>query len=86
MALTELVDEINSAGWLVSGLYQIDKSYWNASVRKWGHFTSGYGEGTDPVSALTEAWSRRKNPDKDRAPVQDPIRTPPGAKIKRQRI
>lgn len=83
--LDQLVEEINHAGWLISGLHQIDNAHWMASVRKKWHFSSGYGQGRDPVEAVREAWEKRKKPERDRMAVQEPTCEPPW-KPARERI
>lgn len=82
--LWKLTGEINDAGWLVSGLHQIDNDHWMASVRKRNHFTSGQGHGLDPVAALADAWVNRKKPEPDRQALHDPIMEKP-ERVKRER-
>lgn len=89
--LDKLVQEINGKGWLVSSLYQPGYGTWCASVRDFGHYCSGYGQGKDPVAALADAWAkhepdavvrRKQDQDEKRAGREERVRI---GKVKRSR-
>jgi hypothetical protein len=58
----KLVTELNSEDWLISDLYQTHWTSWNCALRMNGNFSSAYGQGDSPISALQKAMSNRRRP------------------------
>lgn len=52
--LEDLIDRLNSTGWLVNNLYQTNDGQWRANLRNSSHCTA-YGTGDTPSEALEAA-------------------------------
>jgi hypothetical protein len=82
----ELVAEINSRDWLVSDLYQTHWTNWNCALRRNGDFSSAYGRGDSPVSALKKAMGNMAPPTDWKKVQRETSKQLPKAKVKRVRL
>lgn len=58
--LMEMITNLNEEGWLISDLFQTGVGKWNAVLRRDGEFSTAYGVGDMPITALLHAMENRK--------------------------